>query len=36
MLRRALDDLKAIGEITDWEIDGRDLVYITKAKKIGG
>ncbi len=36
MLRRALDDLKAIGEITDWEIDGRDLVCITKAKKIGG
>ena len=36
MLRRALDDLKAIGEITDWEIDGRDLVHITKAKKIGG
>ncbi len=31
MLRRALDDLKAIGEITDWEIDGRDLVHITKA-----
>ena len=36
MLRRALDDLTAIGEITDWEIDGRDLVHITKAKKIGG
>ena len=36
MLRRALDDLKAIGEITDWEIDGRDLVCITKAKKISG
>jgi len=36
MLRRALDDLKAIGEIPDWDIDGRDLVHITKANKISG
>lgn len=35
-LRRALDDLVAIGEITGWAIDERDLVQITKAKKIAG
>jgi hypothetical protein len=33
-LRRALDDLAAIGEIDAWDIDGRDLVHVTKAKKI--
>ena len=35
VLRRALDDLTAIGEIDGWDIDARDLVHITKSRKLG-
>jgi hypothetical protein len=34
-LRRALDDWKSTGDIQAWEIDGNDLLLITKPKKIG-
>ena len=33
-LRRALDDLKATNEIRDWNIDEKDNLCISKAKKI--